>query len=274
MKAGTTENVKFLRLQRRLRESKRGTVGLLEMLWHATCKNAPAGDIGAKLSNEEIATLCDWDGDHDDLVEALVEAGWLDRCKTHRLVVHDWQDHCPSYVKANNAKYRKGLARPLTDAAAEAPKEVPKEVPRDTPREAPREVCGGVSEPPTYPIQSYPSQNKVRSSRSNAPEPEGFGAWYAIFPRHQGRQDAARAFIPAIDSIRRSHHLDHAGAIALLMERTAEYAAAVKSQEPRFILLPESYLNGRRFDDEFTSGNGQGRDPYKFVSPPTRRVRS
>lgn len=33
MKVGTTELLKFQRLQRRLKESIRGTVGLLELLW-------------------------------------------------------------------------------------------------------------------------------------------------------------------------------------------------------------------------------------------------
>lgn len=81
--------MKFKRLQRRLRLSKVLTVGLLELLWHATFQNAPDGDIG-RLSNQEIANQCDYEDDADELVVALVQCEWLMECKTRRLIVVDW----------------------------------------------------------------------------------------------------------------------------------------------------------------------------------------
>lgn len=104
MKNNTTELVKFQRLQRRLGVSKRETVGLLELLWHATAKNTPAGDIG-RLADEEIAILCDWPGDPEALVRSLVACGWLDLHYEYRLVVHDWHEHAPSFIKGNMAKH-------------------------------------------------------------------------------------------------------------------------------------------------------------------------
>ena len=89
MKANTPELMKFKKLQRKLGESRRGTIGLLEGLWIETARNSPAGDVG-RFTNEEIAIMVDWDGDPDLLVDALVECRWLDRCSEHRLVVHDW----------------------------------------------------------------------------------------------------------------------------------------------------------------------------------------
>lgn len=111
MKANTTELVKFLKLQRRLRESKRGTVGLLELLWKATAQQAPRGDIG-RFSNEDIAALVDWDGDADLLVTSLVETGWLDVSKEHRLIVHDWKDHAPVFVRGNLERSKKTFCVP------------------------------------------------------------------------------------------------------------------------------------------------------------------
>lgn len=108
MKHTTTSLLKFLKLQRRLKESRRGTVGLLELLWHSTQMNAPQGDIG-KFTNEEIAILCDWEGDHDELIAALVDAKWLDESEEHRLLVHDWADHCPNYVKGNLRRHDKSV---------------------------------------------------------------------------------------------------------------------------------------------------------------------
>jgi hypothetical protein len=103
MKAGTTELMKFKRLLRRLRISRPQCVGHLELLWYGTSRNCPAGDIG-RFTNEEIAVLVDWEGDPDELVNSLVETGWLDESPTHRLVVHDWADHAPTWLKGVVAK--------------------------------------------------------------------------------------------------------------------------------------------------------------------------
>ena len=121
MKHQTPESMKFRRLQRRLGSSKSVTVGTLELLWIATQRNAPRGDIG-RHSDEEIAIECDWDGDPGFLVCALVETGWLDRHDEHRLVVHDWADHAPRYVHGVAARkggmivadYSEGLQSPTT----------------------------------------------------------------------------------------------------------------------------------------------------------------
>lgn len=98
MKHSTPEGIKFKKLQRRLKLRRYATVGILESLWIATIKNSPAGDIG-RFDNETIAIECDWDGDADELVDALTECGWLDKCATSRLVVHDWHDHAPYFVR-------------------------------------------------------------------------------------------------------------------------------------------------------------------------------
>jgi hypothetical protein len=98
MKAGTLESMKFKRLMRRLNESLRSTAGLLEVLWQRACRDCPRGDLG-RFENEEIAIMADYDGDPDDLVAALTETGWLDASEEHRLVIHDWHEHAPNYVK-------------------------------------------------------------------------------------------------------------------------------------------------------------------------------
>lgn len=106
MKANTPELMKFKRLQRRLNDTRRGIVGLLESLWIGVAKNCPEGDVG-RFTDEEIAIMVDWEGDPETLIEALVECRWLDRCDTHRLVIHDWAEHCPTYVRGGLAKQKK-----------------------------------------------------------------------------------------------------------------------------------------------------------------------
>lgn len=98
MKLGTTRSPKFRRLSRVAGLSTRETVGTLELLWLFTMEQAPAGDIG-KWPDEEIEEVCDWNGKRGVLIAALVESAWLDRCGKHRLIVHDWADHVPEFIR-------------------------------------------------------------------------------------------------------------------------------------------------------------------------------
>lgn len=112
MKAGMTSKVKFKKLQKRLGCSVATTIGTLELLWQATVMNAPSGDIGI-LDNESIAIECGWDGDPDELISHLVDTGWLDECDEHRLIVHDWSEHCPNYIKGNLSNSGKTFSKPV-----------------------------------------------------------------------------------------------------------------------------------------------------------------
>lgn len=103
MKDGTENRLKFKQLQRRLGLTLWQVNGLLETLWRFVRLNAPRGDIG-RFSNEEIAIGIDWEDDHDALVTTLVETKWLDASEEHRLVVHDWWDHCEDSVHTALAK--------------------------------------------------------------------------------------------------------------------------------------------------------------------------
>jgi len=100
--------MKFKKLQRLLGVNRIVTIGTLEMLWIATQKNAPQGDIG-KFSDLEIAIECEWEGDPETLVSALVESGWLDVCDTHRLVVHDWEHHAPGWISRQLKRHQKSF---------------------------------------------------------------------------------------------------------------------------------------------------------------------
>jgi hypothetical protein len=73
-------------------------VGMLELLWHLTAREAPRGDIG-KLSNEDIALAVDYRQNEDVLIEVLVRTRWLDVSAEHRLLIHDWQEHADEAVK-------------------------------------------------------------------------------------------------------------------------------------------------------------------------------
>jgi len=113
----TAQLVKFKRLKNCLNLRHFECVGLLETLWLTTQTETPCGDIG-KLSDDEIAGCLEWDRTPaDELIEALVTTGWLDRdgpeyapSSGWRLLVHNWPERCPNYVKGNLARHDRGFA--------------------------------------------------------------------------------------------------------------------------------------------------------------------
>lgn len=74
-------------------------IGLLELMWAFCAQKTPQGNIG-RWSNRVIAAESGWQGDADRFVLALAKVGWLDECGLKRLLVHDWPEHCPNWVRA------------------------------------------------------------------------------------------------------------------------------------------------------------------------------
>ena len=121
MKRTAMNHTKMKRLIRVLKIQQYAVVGILESLWHLTAREAPEGNIG-KLSDEDIAAWIDWEGSGTELVEALVECGWVDADPTHRLVIHDWQEHCDDATKKAMSRKRSkesGQIQTSTDGAGQ-----------------------------------------------------------------------------------------------------------------------------------------------------------
>lgn len=110
MKRGTPDHPKMAALADRLGVTLPTAVGMMELLWHFTARFAPQGNIG-KWTDVAIAEAAHWAEQPAQLVRTLVELGWLDECAEHRLIVHDWADHCDDSTK--KMLQRKGL-RPVT----------------------------------------------------------------------------------------------------------------------------------------------------------------
>lgn len=86
-------------------------LGICAMLWNFVADHAPDGAIG-KHSDASIARSVRWTGSVSRLVDSLVMVRLLDRDPKYRLLVHDWSDHCPKYVRANLGKRRMNFASP------------------------------------------------------------------------------------------------------------------------------------------------------------------
>jgi hypothetical protein len=169
MKAGTESKLKFLGLKRQLRLPFWQVVGVLEALWHTTLRNAPDGDIG-RLTNEEIAAAIEWDGDADELISALVKSRWLDADPDFRLIVHDWSEHCPNYLKGGYTNGHKSFADVVAKSRAKLPSQ---DTSLATELSYPAKATSseGVA---TNPIQSNPIQsNPIQSNGANPAKPTG-----------------------------------------------------------------------------------------------------
>jgi hypothetical protein len=123
VKREAVHHSKMKRLCRKLNLELWQAVGLLESIWHVAARQTPCGDIG-KLSDEDIAIAIDYHADERIMIDALVNSGWIDRNKEHRLVVHDWPDHAEDGVHMKVARARQFFIRqgPGDDAILEAPK--------------------------------------------------------------------------------------------------------------------------------------------------------
>lgn len=109
MKREAASHTKLKRLCRKLDLQTWQAAGLLEMIWILTARETPRGNIG-RLSDEDIAVAIDYRGDEHAMIEALVESGWLDRSQEHRLIIHDWSEHCDDTVHAKLARARQSFA--------------------------------------------------------------------------------------------------------------------------------------------------------------------
>tara|TARA_Y100000310_G_scaffold50965_2_gene47052 strand:- start:9920 stop:10684 length:765 start_codon:yes stop_codon:yes gene_type:complete len=87
---------KILALGRSLSVTRTSAVGHMVSFWCWALDNAPGGLLASE-SDEAIATGADWDGEPEAFVEAVVEAGFIDR-EGGALHIHDWHDYAGKLV--------------------------------------------------------------------------------------------------------------------------------------------------------------------------------
>lgn len=96
MKYATLVSMAMRRLGRALagRGGQALAVGLVETLYRVTASEAPHGDIGVVANDELLADMLGWEGDPTELVDLLLEAGFVVPSGPYRLVVADWRSQC------------------------------------------------------------------------------------------------------------------------------------------------------------------------------------
>lgn len=125
-------------------------LGILEALWHTTAELAPSGNIG-RLPNQAIAMEMFYEGDPDELIEALIASKHLDNNPVHRLIVHDWAQHADYNTKRKVDRRNESII--ANDGSAHVMTRH-KSIPEPVPVPVPEPVPVPVPEPPvaTHPI--------------------------------------------------------------------------------------------------------------------------
>jgi len=235
MKRGTIRHPKLLRVARQLGCKPYAAIGLLEALLDWAYSFARRGDVG-RFSDEDIAEAVGWDGNAHDFIAALVETRWLDRCLTHRLVIHDLAEHA-------DRTWRQALDRAGEQFAVVHPP------PPDAPREATLSTQCVLSEDslstPARPGQAKPDLDLSFASLTQGAEPPrratelGFDRFWTTYPKKRHKPAAVRAW-KGVDGAR------HLEAIVAGVERWT----TSEPWERGFIEDPSTFLRQRQWEDE------------------------
>jgi hypothetical protein len=255
MKLGGLDHPKVLDFASRLGIPRVQAIGHLELLWHWCASKTPRGNVG-KWPDGVIAYACDWTGAPTDFIQALIDSRLLDRDSAHRLVVHDWQEHAPSWVRAALAKSRQEFVLGSV-ASSEPSSEATSEASSDATTEA-------TSEPSTRarvskPSQAKPSHTKPPKSerefsdddedqggegRADAFDPkrdrEAFEKIKTTYPKFAGRQDWITA--EHYCHLRRDEG-DSWESLLAGVERYAKHVRSKNSEGTQYVLSPAKFFS-------------------------------
>lgn len=241
---GLFSHRKFRKLSRLLK-SEALAVGHLELLWHAAYEDGEAR-LGGAL---EVESAARWKGKRGVLIAALVDSGFVDDLGGDAYAVHDLLEHAPAYVRKRR---QRETERRLTDQSVTSQRLVADSTLTTTPAPCslhplPTTTTSSNSPPANLDTLAVPA--RVKPAKRNGHDPEivrFFDAFYADYPRHQGKQAALKAFAklkPDRDVLRAINRDIHAK-----IER-GDWLPE-DPERSRFIPLPATYLNGRRWEDE------------------------
>lgn len=282
MKKNTVRHWKVGALAGLLQERRQTAIGIVVSLWEWAGEFTPRGDIG-RVPNAAIADGISWDGDPDGLIDALVEAGWVDRDDAHRLVIHDWAEHCQRWVRQRLERDKLEFVTPtpaVSDDAAEGCSMDTQRAPSERPTADPGLVWSGLD-------RSGQDRHSTRARACEAPDghqPSGAGSAerYAMRtltqrvvdaapPRMRGRPAGVhRAAADAIIRlICRPEHETQETASSWLCDRVRDYADSPLGQS-RFAGALPRWLDEDGFDAPDEAWQREGEAVAAAEYDPTR----
>lgn len=241
---GLFSHRKFRKLSRLLK-SDALAVGHLELMWHTAYEDGEARLGGA----DEVESAARWKGKRGVLVAALLDSGFIDEMGGGTYAVHDLFAHAPAYVKKRQAREAQ---RRSSDQSVTSQCPVSDSTLTTTPAPcslhplpAPSPNTTTSSDPASPDLDALP---RVKPKNGKRPDPELvrlFGLFYEDYPRHEGKQQALKAFLKIAP--------DRATLLRIADDMDSRINdGRWQPDDPekcKFIPLPASYLNGRRWED-------------------------
>ena len=236
-------------------------LGLAGLLWRFAGKHAPTGAVGTH-SDEEIAISLEWTDEAGDLIEALVRCRLLDEAPPpERLLVHDWPEHAPRYVRASLQRAgldfspRYGLRHDAVDLRHDAVNAVPT-IDRATVGTTDGTTVGTTSSSSSSSsYTSTSSSSLVRASASARDLAEQ--VWNCYVPgRKQGKKIGIQAIETSMMRIGMETGKTLEEAAQIMAELTTNDAARFVEEirtgetEIRFVPQGATYFKNERWEDE------------------------
>lgn len=194
-------------------------------IWSVAAEQRPDGSFDG-VSAEEFALLIGYSGDATSMLQALLQAGFMD---SDPLRIHDWEEHNNYHVTYADRARSAAKAR---WEKANAKKKIEKE-----------KIVQGEDKETS--IASSIAQASVQEPLLKLPAPpieptveELAEEIYQLYPLKAAKPDALRAITKALKT----------NTSIYLRERTEAYAKAVKDTDT-LIPHPATWFNGERFND-------------------------
>lgn len=249
MKRNTPGHPKVEQLAAALNVDLAKAVGTLELLWHFTAQYCPAGDIGA-YPDDIIASRVSWSGCAETLVCALVDAHFLDIDDAHRLIVHDWFEHCEDSVHIRLARNAQVFADGRVPRLNRIPKNERAEIESQYAQKAHKKrTKSALPKPPPMP---KPSQAKECAQTA-------FDSFWKAYPKKKsrGRAEALWAKINPDDETVKT---------IIAAVEAQKNQRDWKKENGKYIPYPATWLNAQGWLDEVTTIS----DDIAVPSPDTR----
>lgn len=164
MKRETLRHPKTLHLASLLGCDRPTALGYLILMWDFAAEYSPRGDIG-KFPDGAISGACDWKGESSAFVGAMIDSRWVDRDHEHRLLVHDWPDHCERWVHLKLQKIGQDFIEPPVERSIEG------SVEKSTEASCPRDQSNPIQSKP-FPDRTGNGPDRVVSKNGNSDRDE------------------------------------------------------------------------------------------------------
>jgi len=235
---------KTKKLARLLGVSLPAAVGHLHYLWWWALDFAQDGTL-EKFDGYDLADAMQWDGDPDQLVDALINSGYIDDTDDG-LMIHDWGEYAGKLLE------RRAKDRARKRAAAEAAG-VPQNLRRssDGNDEESEETPSAsfVTNQPTVPNQPNTTNSTNRTeptTPTSAPaalQETRFAEFWKAYPKKVGKASCLKAWKKIKPTAELHEHI----MAALENQKRSEQW---QREGGRFIPNPLTWLNQGRWDDE------------------------